>query len=192
LEESTDEASNSSSRLASYFIKALLFVGLFLLAVLFVSTYPFPMTDEHMRWWSAFSAKFGIRDPRGSWVSLTLGVDLIVAALVYLALAKRVEALASEISTTPSGLVRGLVKALLFAVLFLLAVRYIHTPMTDEYTRWWLAAADTFGVHGIEDFEDFELTVTLFVDLIVTVIVYTVITQRWRIFRAKRRSSPRA
>jgi hypothetical protein len=183
LEESTGEASNSSSRLARYFLRGLLFIGLFLLAVLFVSTYPFPMTDEHMRWWSAFSAQFGIRDARGSWVSVTLLMDLIVAALVYFAIGKHLDGLASETSITP------IARSLLFGGLFVLSVMFIRTPTTDEYTAWWLAAASKFGIDSLENFEDFEFFVTLFVDLLVTIAVYLAILKRWKIFQARRRSN---
>ncbi|WP_156883774.1 hypothetical protein [Paraburkholderia sp. SOS3] len=183
MEESTDEAPNSSPRLANYFIKALLFLGLFLLAVLFVSTYPFPMTEEHLRWWSAFSVALGTRDARHSWVSVTLLMDLVVTVIVYLVVAKRVEVLASEPSIVP------IAKSLLFAGLFLATVRFIRTPTTDEYTDLWLAAAHNLGIHSLEDFEDFTLAVTLFVDLVVTIVVYTTIMKCWRIFRARRRSN---
>jgi hypothetical protein len=88
LENSTSEAPSRSSRLANGLIKVLLFVGLYLLAVLFVSTFPFPMTLERLQWWSTFSAKFGFSDPADSWVSVTLALDLIVTVFVYIAVVK--------------------------------------------------------------------------------------------------------
>jgi hypothetical protein len=174
LEEPTNEASSNPSRLANYFTKALLFIGLFLLAVLFISTYPFPMTEERMRWWSGALAQLGIRDARGSWVFVTLLMDLVVAVLVYLAIAKRLELLASETSITP------IAKSLPFGSLFVLSLSFVHTPTTEEYAHSWFVAARRLD---IRDPEDFEFFVTLFVDLIVTILVYIAIMQRWKIFR---------
>jgi hypothetical protein len=88
LEDSTGEAPNRSSRLANGLIRVLLFVGLYLLAVLFVSTFPFSMTIERLQWWSVFSARFGILDPEDSWVSVTLAMDLIVTIFVYMGILK--------------------------------------------------------------------------------------------------------
>jgi uncharacterized membrane protein HdeD (DUF308 family) len=170
LEEPTNEASSNPSRLANYFTKALLFIGLFLLAVLFISTCPFPMTEERMRWWSGVLAQLGIRDARGSWVFVTLLMDLVVAVLVYLAIAKRLEPLASEASIIP------IAKSLLFGSLFVMALSFVHTPATDEYAHWWFVAA---GRLGIRESEDLEFFLTLFVDLLVTIFVYIAIMKRW-------------
>ncbi|MFC0397843.1 hypothetical protein [Paraburkholderia rhizosphaerae] len=186
MEDSTDETSNQPSRFASRLIKILLFVGLYLLAVLFVSTGPFPMTVEHMRWWTAFSAKWGIRDPAGSWVSVTLALDLVVTILVYLLIAKRVAPLASEISITPPVLARRIVKTMLFVSLFGLIGDFVFDPMQPEYTRWWSNIA---GKLGVRDPKALETPVALLVDLVLTTLAYMAIVKSWRICKTRLRSN---
>ncbi|CAB3760353.1 hypothetical protein [Paraburkholderia humisilvae] len=182
MEDSTDETPKKSSRFANVLTKVLLFVGLYLLAVLFLSTYPFPMTIERMRWWSAFSAQYGISNPEDAWVTVILVMDLVVTIFVYLAVVKRVEALASEIPFTPSCLV----KTTLFIGLFLLIMTYVLEPMEREYTHWGVVIT---GKLGIGHSNDFELSVILLVDLIFTTLVYKAIMKGWRIFQTRRRSN---
>jgi hypothetical protein len=86
-------------------------------------------------------------------------------------------------------LVRSFIKGLLFFVLFLLALKFVHTypmPMTDEQVAWWLAMSRRLG---IRDPDDLWMPATLIVDLIVTVSIYIGITRLWKTLRAKHRSN---
>jgi hypothetical protein len=69
-------------------VKGMLFVGLFILSMKFVHTYPVPMTNDQVEWWFVFSEKFGIGDVEGFWLSVTALADLIVTIFLYLGVLK--------------------------------------------------------------------------------------------------------
>ncbi|TDY44477.1 hypothetical protein BX592_116125 [Paraburkholderia rhizosphaerae] len=70
------------------FLKFSLFIGLFLLSFRLIHVYPFPMTDEQLRWWFAISEKFDIQDPENLEISLTFIANIIFGFFLYLALLK--------------------------------------------------------------------------------------------------------
>jgi hypothetical protein len=69
--------------LARRTIKGLLFVGIFILSMKFIHTYPVPMTNDQVEWWFVFSEKFGVDDVEGFWLSVTTLADLIVTIFIY-------------------------------------------------------------------------------------------------------------
>ncbi|MFP4893323.1 hypothetical protein [Paraburkholderia sp. EG304] len=66
--------------------KVALFVGLFCLALPYVHTYPIPMPASQARGWLHAANWLGIRDPDDLYIPLILLVDLMVAALAYIAI----------------------------------------------------------------------------------------------------------
>jgi hypothetical protein len=63
-----------------------LFIGLFCLAVPYVHTYPWPMPEnQSVIWWRA-SRWLGVRDPEDLYFMVWIAIDLLVAALAYLAI----------------------------------------------------------------------------------------------------------
>jgi hypothetical protein len=84
-------------------VKVLLFVGLFLLLVRLVHIYPYPMTNEQLRWWFAVSAKFGIRDPEDLEVSVTLVANLILTFFLYMGVLKLWKSIHTRYRTSGRG-----------------------------------------------------------------------------------------
>jgi hypothetical protein len=70
-------------RSLSLLLKALLFIGIYALALRLVHTYPMPMPLEQQHMLFALSRRLGIRDPDDLYLSTYAIVDLIVAVLVY-------------------------------------------------------------------------------------------------------------
>ncbi|MBN3801775.1 hypothetical protein GXB81_01690 [Paraburkholderia sp. Ac-20336] len=66
--------------------KVALFVSLFCLAVPYVHTYPWPMPESQSAIWWGVSRWLDIRDPEDLYFVVWVTIDLLVAALVYLAL----------------------------------------------------------------------------------------------------------
>ena len=82
-------------------------------------------------------------------------------------------------------LARRIVKAILFFCLFLLAGRYVHTyplPMTLEQQHYLSTISELFGVY---DYEFFYVVSMIILDLIVTVIAYSILIRLWRRYRTK-------
>jgi hypothetical protein len=84
-------------------------------------------------------------------------------------------------------LVRRAIKVVLFCVLFLLAVRYVHTypmPMTQQQQHYLIVISERFGV---DDYELFYIGAMVVIDLIVAIAVYVVILKLWRRYEMRRR-----
>jgi hypothetical protein len=60
-----------------------LFLGLFVLSVRFIHTYPLPMPPEHQHQLFVLSQKLGVRDPGDLYVSAVVIVNLVAAAIEY-------------------------------------------------------------------------------------------------------------
>jgi len=68
--------------------KVALFLGLFILAIRYVHTYPDPMTESQLLvWWNA-SEWLGIRDPEDLYFVVWVTIQLIVTIVMYLAIMK--------------------------------------------------------------------------------------------------------
>ncbi|WP_414449017.1 hypothetical protein AB4851_07040 [Burkholderia sp. 22PA0099] len=67
-------------------LKALLFIVLFLLSFRFVRPYDDEWTQSEMRAWMHASEVLGIRDPEDLYIGLWITVELIVAAIAYVAI----------------------------------------------------------------------------------------------------------
>jgi hypothetical protein len=68
--------------------KVALFVGLFLLSMRYIHTYPLPMTLPQQNYLIVISGKFGVRDYEGFYLSAVAIVNLIVAAFEYVTIMK--------------------------------------------------------------------------------------------------------
>jgi len=82
-------------------------------------------------------------------------------------------------------LVRKVAKILLFFALYFLAIRYIHTypmPMTLQQQHYLIVISDAFRV---ADYELFYILAMMLIDLIVTIMVYTILMRLWRRYRMK-------
>lgn len=82
-------------------------------------------------------------------------------------------------------LARRIAKILLFLGLFLLSGRYVHTyplPMTLTQQHYLSMISDWFGV---DDYELFYIGSMIVIDLIVTVVVYSMLMRLWRRYRAR-------
>ncbi|MBN3803644.1 hypothetical protein GXB81_11345 [Paraburkholderia sp. Ac-20336] len=66
------------------FFKVVLFIGLFLLSVRYVHTYPLPMTESQLDFWFSVSERFGIRDPEDLYVPVMVIIELIVTIFAYI------------------------------------------------------------------------------------------------------------
>ncbi|SMG61477.1 hypothetical protein [Paraburkholderia susongensis] len=72
--------------LARRVFKVVLFLGLFVLAIRYVHTYPDPMTESQLLvWWNA-SEWLGIRDPEDLYFVVWVTIQLIVTVLAYMAI----------------------------------------------------------------------------------------------------------
>ncbi|SMG12104.1 hypothetical protein [Paraburkholderia susongensis] len=72
--------------LARRLFKIALFIGLFCLAVPYVHTYPWPMPESQSLIWWRTSRWLGVRDPEDLYFTVWATIDLIVAALAYVAI----------------------------------------------------------------------------------------------------------
>lgn len=82
-------------------------------------------------------------------------------------------------------IVRRAIKILLFSGLFFFSVRYIHTyplPMPPRHQYYLRLICEQFGV---DDYEFFYICAMVAIDLIVTVIVYSMLIRLWRRYRTK-------
>lgn len=68
--------------------KVSLFLGLFLLSMRLIHTYPLPMPPEHQRILFALSQELGVRDPDDLYISTVAIVNLFAAAVEYRLLMK--------------------------------------------------------------------------------------------------------
>jgi hypothetical protein len=84
-------------------VKALVFVGLYVLALRFIHTYPIPMTDDQIRWWFAFSRKFDVHDPDDMWFALTFIANLIVTIFLYMGVQRLWKTLQARRQTARRG-----------------------------------------------------------------------------------------
>jgi hypothetical protein len=74
--------------LARRLLKVLIFIGLFILAVKYVHTYPYPMPESQLRQWFTISEFFGISNPEDLYFPLMLVLDFIVAVVAYMLIMK--------------------------------------------------------------------------------------------------------
>jgi hypothetical protein len=63
--------------------RVMLFVGLFVLSMRFIHTYPLPMPPDQQHQLFVLSRKLGIRDPDDLYLSVVAIVNLIAAAIEY-------------------------------------------------------------------------------------------------------------
>ncbi|MBN3802510.1 hypothetical protein GXB81_05495 [Paraburkholderia sp. Ac-20336] len=68
--------------------KVALFIGLFLLSVRYVHTYPLPMPEGQIMFWIDASDRLGISDSDNLYIPTMVIIDLIVAILAYVAILK--------------------------------------------------------------------------------------------------------
>lgn len=66
-----------------FIVRALLFVGLYDLALRFVHTYPVPMPPDQQDILFLLSQKLGIRDPDDLYIFGFATIDLIIAIVAY-------------------------------------------------------------------------------------------------------------
>ncbi|UUE10467.1 hypothetical protein NMX13_02345 [Dickeya zeae] len=82
--------------------------------------------------------------------------------------------------------IHRMIKTLLFIVLFFLSVRYVHTyplPMTKDQVALLFTLSDAFGVR---DPEDLYISAMLVLEIITTIIAYSLIIKLWRYYRTSR------
>ncbi len=82
--------------------------------------------------------------------------------------------------------IRKALKIILFLALFLLSVRYVHTyplPMTKDQVALLFTLSDAFGVR---DPEDLYISAMLVLEIITTIIAYSLIIKLWRYYRTSR------
>ncbi|MBN3850512.1 hypothetical protein G3N58_27375 [Paraburkholderia sp. Ac-20342] len=83
-------------------------------------------------------------------------------------------------------LVRKTTKVLLFCTLYFLAIRYVHTypmPMTLQQQHYLIVISEAFGV---ADYELFYILSMMLIDLIVTIMAYSILMRLWRHSRMRR------
>ncbi|QWT39259.1 hypothetical protein [Dickeya dadantii] len=83
-------------------------------------------------------------------------------------------------------LIRKTLKTILFIVLFLFSVRYVHTypvPMTKDQVALLFRLSDAVGVR---DPEDLYISAMLAIELITTILTYSLIIKLWRYYRTSR------
>ncbi|MBN3806623.1 hypothetical protein GXB81_26760 [Paraburkholderia sp. Ac-20336] len=66
--------------------KIALFIGLFLLSVRYVHTYPWPMPESQALRWLSIANGFGLHDPDDVYIPVMVAIELIVAVVVYMAI----------------------------------------------------------------------------------------------------------
>ncbi|WP_027713234.1 hypothetical protein [Dickeya chrysanthemi] len=82
--------------------------------------------------------------------------------------------------------IRKALKTFLFLILFLLSVRYVHIypqPMTKDQVALLFTLSDAFG---IRDPEDRYISAMLVLEIITTIIAYSLIIKLWRYYRTSR------
>ncbi|TDY44476.1 hypothetical protein BX592_116124 [Paraburkholderia rhizosphaerae] len=84
-------------------LKGSLFVGLFILSLKVVRTYPIPMTGEQVEWWLCLSEKLDISDLENIWVPVTCLADLIIAFFLYIGVIKLWKTLQTKRRTNRRG-----------------------------------------------------------------------------------------
>lgn len=83
-------------------------------------------------------------------------------------------------------LVRRISKTLLFCGLFFLAGRYVHTypiPMTMGQQHQLIVISEAFGVR---DYELFYIGSMALIDVIVTIVAYTLAIKLWVLFKERK------
>ena len=78
--------------------KVVLFVGLFLLSVRYVHTYPWPMPESQALAWLSIANGFGLHDPDDVYIPVMVVIELIVTILAYKGIVKAWRYYRSEIS----------------------------------------------------------------------------------------------
>jgi len=68
--------------------KLALFIGLFLLSVRYIHTYPLPMPEDQIMFWIEASDRLGISDSDNLYIPTMVVIDLIVTILAYVAIMK--------------------------------------------------------------------------------------------------------
>ncbi|MBB5497158.1 hypothetical protein [Paraburkholderia sp. MM5384-R2] len=74
--------------LARRLFKGTLFLALFVLSVLYVRPYPYEWTESESNAYWAASDWLGVRDPDDLYYMVWVTIELIVAALAYVAILK--------------------------------------------------------------------------------------------------------
>ncbi|SMG44204.1 hypothetical protein [Paraburkholderia susongensis] len=83
------------------------------------------------------------------------------------------------------ALARKAAKVLLFCGLFFLAGRYVHTyplPMTLSQQHYLIVISETFGV---ADYEMFYIGSMIAIDLVVTILAYSILMRLWQRYCAR-------
>lgn len=68
--------------------KVTLFVGLFLLSVRYVHTYPLPMPENQLSAWLSVSKRMGIRDPDDLYIPVMLIAEFLVTFFLYVTIVR--------------------------------------------------------------------------------------------------------
>jgi hypothetical protein len=63
--------------------KVLLFIGLFILSVKYVHTYPQPMTESQLHLLLGICSRLGIHDPDDLYIPAMMVVEFVVTVIVY-------------------------------------------------------------------------------------------------------------
>ncbi|HKR46477.1 MAG TPA: hypothetical protein VJU59_43590 [Paraburkholderia sp.] len=74
--------------LARRLTKATLIIGLFLLSVRYVHTYPLRMPESQLSVWLSVSNRMGIRDPDDLYIPVMLIAELVVTLFLYATIVK--------------------------------------------------------------------------------------------------------
>ncbi|OAJ54152.1 hypothetical protein A6V36_17895 [Paraburkholderia ginsengiterrae] len=68
--------------------KCFLFIGLLILSVRYVHTYPQPMTENQLHWLLVICQKLGIHDPDNLYIPAMMVLEVIAAIMAYLLIMK--------------------------------------------------------------------------------------------------------
>ncbi|RZF31784.1 hypothetical protein EVC45_01615 [Paraburkholderia sp. UYCP14C] len=80
---------------------------------------------------------------------------------------------------------RKAAKLLLFCGLFFLAIRYVHTyplPMTPRQQHYLIVISEKFEM---ADYEMFYIVSMIAIDVVVTIVAYSIVVRLWRHYRTK-------
>lgn len=69
--------------LAHRALRLVLFIGLFILSVRYIHTYPIPMTQDQQQDLIVISGKLGVRDAEALYIFTMCFIDLIASILAY-------------------------------------------------------------------------------------------------------------
>ncbi|AHK18685.1 hypothetical protein [Yersinia similis] len=69
-------------------LKVLFFIGLFILAVKYIHSYPYPMPESQLQHWFSISEFLGFSNPEDIYFPAMLVLDIIVASLAYVFIMK--------------------------------------------------------------------------------------------------------